>query len=103
MGGELQVEVGEVRVDAPGCFAQGFGLGPVAGEQVVVEDVDEDAGVAAAGGRDAVAAAAEGGVGFGVAVDGAVQGDAPRQVGRQSGATKGVRLIKFFNLIRPHS
>ncbi len=103
MDGKQWVEVGKVGVDAAGRIAQGGSVWPVAGEQVVVEDVDEDAGVAAAGGRDAVAAAAEGGVGFGVAVDGAVQGDAPRQVGRQSGATKGVRLIKFFNLIRPHS
>jgi len=81
--GQVGEAVGDVAVDVLAGVGQRWVLRPVAGEQVVVVDVDEDASVAAPGGRNAVAAALEGGVGFGVAVDGAVERDATREIGRQ--------------------
>lgn len=55
---------------------------------MVVEDVDENPSIAPAGGRYALAAALEGGMAFGVAVDGPVERDATREVGRQAGGER---------------
>jgi hypothetical protein len=52
---------------------------------VVVEDIDQNTRVTAARRRHPGAAAAEGRMGLGMAVDGAMQGDAARKVGRQAG------------------
>ena len=68
---------------------------PVAGEKVVVEDIDEDAGEAAEGWIEALDAAAEDGVGVGEGVDAAVALECIQREGELTADRERARELLF--------
>lgn len=95
-GGGVGCEVGLDGGEAgAGELAQGQGgvARPVASEEEVAGDIEEDAAPAAPRGGEGGAGGAEDGVGIGIGVDGAVQADARGEIGIEGGDVQPAEVV----------